>query len=90
MKKNKYILFSIVIMLVFLAEFFCLAWCRVQCDGRESKISEENARYKKLMNTQNDLKIERATLMSLNRLSKFAEKHLKLKSPTARQIILLP
>ena len=90
MKNNKYILFFIVIMFVFLAEWFCFAWCRVQYVGIEYKISDENTRYKKLDTIQNDLKIERAKLRSPNRLSQFAKKYLNLKEPTSEQIIILP
>jgi len=88
MKNNQYILFFI--MLLVLMEVFCLVWCRVQCVRTECKISEENKKYENLMEAQNALKIERAKLRSLNRLSRFAEKNLNLKEPTSGQIILLP
>jgi cell division protein FtsB len=75
---------------VFILEFFFFAWCRVQYLKTGYEISEETAKHEKLLLLQRNFKIELARLKSPERLSKIARSRLGLVAPTTGQTIIIP
>ncbi|MEA1899558.1 MAG: cell division protein FtsL [Thermodesulfobacteriota bacterium] len=79
-----------IIMAVFIAELLIYTWSRVQCIKSGYEISNENKKNRNLINLQNNLKVELARLKSPERLAKIAKNQLGLKTPTPKQIIIIP
>ena len=80
----------IVIMTVFIAELFLYTWCRVNCIGVGYEISKETQKQHELVALQTNLKIEMASLKSLERIAKIAKNQLGLVTPTQKQTIVIP
>ena len=79
-----------IIMGVFIAELLIYTWSRVQCVNTGYEISNENNKNRKLITLQNNLKVELARLKSPERLAKIAKNRLGLKTPTPKQMIIIP
>ncbi|MBC2695009.1 MAG: cell division protein FtsL [Desulfobacteraceae bacterium] len=79
-----------IIMAVFISELLIYTWSRVQCIKFGYEISNENNKNRNLINLQNNLKVELARLKSPERLAKIAKNQLGLKTPTPKQIIIIP
>jgi len=79
-----------IIMAVFIAELLIYTWSRVQCIKAGYEISNENNKNRNLINLQNNLKVELASLKSPERLAKIAKNQLGLKTPTPEQMIIIP
>ena len=79
-----------LIMVVFIGELFCYAWCRVQCIRIGYEITKESQQCEKLIRRQKNLKIELARLKSPNRIARIASKQLGLVMPTAENMIVIP
>lgn len=77
-------------MAVFISELLIYTWSRVQCIKFGYEISNENNKNRNLINLQNNLKVELARLKSPERLAKIAKNQLGLKTPTPKQIIIIP
>ena len=80
----------IVFMTVFIAELFLYTWCRVNCIGVGYEISKETQKQHELVALQTNLKIEMASLKSLERIAKIAKNQLGLVTPTQKQTIVIP
>jgi len=79
-----------IIMGFFIAELLIYTWSRVQCIKVGYEISNENNKNRNLINLQNNLKIEIASLKSPERLANIAKNKLGLKTPTPEQVIIIP
>ena len=77
-------------MAVFIAELLIYTWSRVQCVKVGYEISNENNKNRKLINLQNNLKVELARLKSPERLADIAINQLDLKTPTPEQMVIIP
>ena len=80
----------LILLGLFILEFFFFAWCRVQCAKTGYAISEETARHQKLLSLQRNFKIELARLKSPERLSRIARNRLGLISPESGCTIIIP
>ncbi|UCF92802.1 MAG: cell division protein FtsL [Desulfobacterales bacterium] len=89
-RSAKVTLMCIVLMGLFIGELLFYTWCRVQCVRTRYEISEENARYQRLMTLQDNLKIELAHLKSPRRIARIARTQLGLVTPSREQLILIP
>ena len=77
-------------MTVFIAELFLYTLCRVNCIGVGYEISKETQKQHELVALQTNLKIEMASLKSLERIAKIAKNQLGLVTPTQKQTIVIP
>jgi cell division protein FtsL len=77
-------------MVIFIAELFLYAWCRVNCIGVGYEISKATQNQQELIALQNNLKIELASLKSPERIAKIAKDQLGLMVPTKDQTIVFP
>ncbi len=92
-KKNRStrrVIIWFIIMAVFIAELLIYTWSRVQCVNSGYEISNVNKKNRNLINLQNNLKVELARLKSPERLAKIAKNRLGLKTPTPKQMIIIP
>ena len=80
----------IVFMSIFIAELFLYTWSRVNCIGVGYEISKETQKQHELVALQTNLKIEMASLKSLERIAKIAKNQLGLVTPTQKQTIVIP
>jgi cell division protein FtsL len=80
----------IILMVIFIVELFIYTWCRVNCIGEGYEISKETKKQQELIALQNNLRIELASLKSLERIAKIAKDQLGLKAPTKSQTIVIP
>ncbi len=79
-----------ILMSVFIIQLLFYTWCRVQCIQVGYEISKETAYHQRLLNFQNHLKTELATLRSPERLDSIAATRLGLVHPSSQQIVVLP
>ncbi|MBA3017229.1 MAG: cell division protein FtsL [Proteobacteria bacterium] len=93
-KKNalstRIVIIWFTVMAVFIAELLIYTWSRVQCVKAGYEISNENNKNRKLINLQNNLKVEIARLKSPERLADIARNQLGLKTPTLEQMVIIP
>jgi len=93
-KKNalstRIVIIWFTVMAVFIAELLIYTWSRVQCVKVGYEISNENNKNRKLINLQNNLKVELARLKSPERLADIARNQLGLKTPTLEQMVIIP
>ena len=80
----------LIFMAIFLGELLFFTWCRVQAIGTGYEISKETQRRQELINFQNNLKVELATLKSPERIAKIAKNQLGLVTPTPEQMMIIP
>ena len=78
-----------IILLIFLAELFVYTWSRVQCVGIGYEISQAADEHQELVELQNKLNIELATLKSLDRIGRIAHREFQLTMPKPEQIIVI-
>jgi len=79
----------LVLMLVFIGELLFYTYCRVGSTRLNVAISNERARNRELISTQDSLKVELARLKSPQRIAKIASEQFGLVMPDSGQIILL-
>ncbi|MCJ7616153.1 MAG: cell division protein FtsL [Desulfobacterales bacterium] len=93
-KKNalstRIVIIWFTVMAVFIAELLIYTWSRVQCVKVGYEISNENNKNRKLINLQNNLKVELARLKSPERFADIARNQLGLKTPTPEQMVIIP
>ena len=90
-KRNKTtIIFSMVVVTLFLAELFGYAWCRVQCVKIGYSITEATQNKEQLFALQERLGIELERLKSPNRIIRIAKTQIGLDMPDERQILQIP
>ena len=80
----------IFLMLLFIAELFAYAWCRVQWVRTGYEISQARNTQIRLKRMQHNLKVEIQRLKSPRRIAEIARKKLKLDMPTPNQVIIFP
>ena len=91
-KKNKQLKFTglwIVLLCLFLGEFFFYTWCRVNNVRLGYEVAQETEKRTKLLAYQENLKIELARLKSPERIARIATEQLGLSMPRAEQTIVL-
>lgn len=79
-----------LLMVIFLAELFGYAWCRVQCIRIGYEITKETQRHEQMVRLQKNLKIELARLKSPNRIAQIATQQLGLVMPTPEHMVVIP
>ena len=93
-KKREYnkksIIFSLLIISIFLAELYSYAWCRVQCVKIGYSISEATKEKEKSVALQERLNIELERLKSPNRIIYIAKTQFGLHMPEQSQIVQIP
>ncbi len=80
----------LVLLVVFIAELFFIAWCGTQSRKIESEIIAQTKKTARLSDIQDKLKIELARLKSPRRIAKIAKERLGLITPTPNQTIVIP
>lgn len=80
----------LIILLIFIFEFFFRTWCGVQCIRTGYEITAAEERQEELLEMQKSLKIERARLTAPQALARVAEERLDLKTPEPEQQVVLP
>ena len=80
----------LILLGIFILEFFFFAWCRVQYVTTGYDISRETAKHQKLLSLQRNFKIELARLKSPERLAQIAKNRFGLASPKTGQTIIIP
>jgi cell division protein FtsL len=85
----KITLIGIVLIAVFVGEFFVYAWIRVQCTHFGYEIAETRQEGKALLDLQKKLKLERAHLTSPERILKIATEQLGLVAHTPEQVVVI-
>lgn len=81
---------GLLLLSVFIVEFFFKTWCGVQCIRTGYAITEARNTQEELLNMQKNLKIELAHLNSEEILMPIARDKFKLTIPETEQIIILP
>ncbi len=80
----------VVLLLFLMGEFLFYTWCSVQCTKTEYGITEEQKKYKALLNLQKNLRVELAGLKSPDRIGRIARDQIGLVMPEPEQIIVIP
>ncbi len=75
---------------LFMTELFFYTWCRVQCVQVGIALSVERHKQQELSTLQNSLKIELARLKAPERVMRMAQERLGLRTPDAKQTIVVP
>lgn len=80
----------LLLLLLFLAEFFFHTWCGVQCIRTGYEITAAEKRQDELLEMQKSLQVELARLTAPQTLSHVAARRFNLKTPAPEQIVVLP
>lgn len=80
----------LLLLLIFLLEFFLRTWCGVQCIRTGYEITAAQKRQEELLETRRGLKMELARLTAPQALARVAEEKFELKTPQSAQIVVLP
>ncbi len=80
----------LIILVIFIIEFFFRTWCGVQCIRTGYEITAARERQEELLEMQKGLKIERARLTAPQALTYIAENRFGLQTPAPGQIVVLP
>jgi len=75
----------IVLMMVFMGQLLCYAWCRIQCINIGYEIQHQMNEYDQLILLQNTLKIELERLRSPDRIARIARNQLQMVTPSPQQ-----
>ena len=89
-RSPKLVIAYLVLLVVFIAELFFIAWCGIQGRKIESEIIAQTKKTARLSDNQDKLKIELARLKSPRRIAKIAKERLGLITPTPNQTIVIP
>lgn len=80
----------VIVVFVFVIELLFYAWCRVQYIRVGYEMSKATGSQEKLIELQNNLKMELELLKSPERIASIAKKQLNLVVPTPEQLIKMP
>ena len=80
----------IIVLFVFVIELLFYAWCRVQYIRVGYEMSKATESHEKLVDLQNNLKMELELLKSPERIASIAKKQLNLVVPAPEQLIKMP
>jgi hypothetical protein len=80
----------LLLMFVFIFEFFFRTWCGVQCIRTGYEITQAMERQEDMLEMKKNLKIEMARLTSPQNLGRIAEKRFDLAAPQPEQIVIIP
>ncbi len=86
----RHIGYSVVLMLLFLVEFFTRTWCGVQCIRTGYDISQATLKQQELIDLGKNLEIELGRLKSPQVLGGMAREKLNLTIPKPGQVIVVP
>lgn len=81
---------GVLFLVLFVAEFFLKTWCGVQCIRVGYEIADTLGKQERLVNMQQNLKIELVHLKSPQVLMTVAKEKLELTIPSPEQVIVLP
>ena len=87
---SRIIWISLLLLFVFIFEFFFRTWCGVQCIRTGYEITEAMERQEDMLEMKENLKIETARLKSPQALGLIAEKRFDLATPKPEQIVMIP
>ncbi|MCU0540108.1 MAG: cell division protein FtsL [Desulfobacterales bacterium] len=77
------------ILLVFIAELLVTTWVRVQCNNLGYEIAALNGETQRLVELQDNLRVELARLKSPQRITRIA-REMGLTMPAPAQVMVLP
>lgn len=80
----------LLLLFVFILEFFFRTWCGVQCIRTGYEITEAMEHQEAILDMKKNLKIEMARLTSPQTLGRIAENRFDLITPEPEQIVMLP
>ena len=80
----------LLLLFVFIFEFFFRTWCGVQCIRTGYEITDAMERQEDLLDMQENLKIELARLTSPETLGRIAETRFGLVTPGPDQVVVMP
>ncbi len=81
---------GILVLILFMAEFFFQTWCGVQCIRTGYELTEMETRRRELMAMQKNLKIEWIRLKSPQVLGRIAAEQFGLTIAGPDQIVMVP
>ncbi|MBU1170388.1 MAG: cell division protein FtsL [Proteobacteria bacterium] len=76
-------------LVVLTAELFVFTWSRVQCTATGYALTHQQDEHKRLLSLEKKLRIERAHLMSPDRIAAFAAQKIGLQMPEQNQILTI-
>ncbi|MFO7839288.1 MAG: hypothetical protein R6X08_07305 [Desulfosalsimonadaceae bacterium] len=80
----------LLLLLIFLVEFFFHTWCGVQCIRTGYEITAAEKRQEELLEMQKSLQVELARLTAPQSLSRAAARQFNLRTPEPEQMVVLP
>lgn len=80
----------LLLLFIFIFEFFLRTWCGVQCIRTGYEITGAMDRQEDLLDMQKNLKIELARLTSPQSLGRIAEARFGLETPKPEQVVVMP
>lgn len=87
---NKWVIFSIVMLLLFIGEMYLSTWVSVQCISVGYDINRLDKEYREHTAMRKNLEVEIALLKSPKRIAEETTRQRMLKMPTPEQIISIP
>lgn len=87
---DRTLLLWLAVLLLLTGEFFCFAWCRVQCVDLRFDLTRNTDLAANLAARQKDLKIELARLRSPTRIMDIARTRLDMVMPNTDQVEFIP
>lgn len=76
-------------LVVLTAELFVFTWSRVQCTSVGYALTHQQDEHNRLLSLEKKLRIERAHLMSPDRISDLATRKMGLQMPEQNQILTI-
>jgi len=80
----------LLLLFIFIFEFFFRTWCGVQCIRTGYEITDAMERQETLLDMQKNLEIELARLTSPQTLGRIAEARFGLVTPNPEQVVVMP
>ncbi|MDZ7830884.1 MAG: hypothetical protein U5L07_03950 [Desulfobacterales bacterium] len=80
----------LLLLFIFIFEFFFRTWCGVQCIRTGYEITDAMEHQEALLDMKKNLKIELARLTSPQNLGRIAEARFGLETPSPEQVVVMP
>lgn len=87
--RSTHTLLWVLCVLILTTELFVFTWARVQCTATSYAIHREQEEHKSLLSLEKKLRIERAHLLSPDRIASIATGTMDLQMPEQDQIITI-
>lgn len=87
--RSGYILLWAACVMMLTAELFVFTWSRVQCRSVAYELTRQQDEHSRLLSLEKKLRIERAHLMSPDRISDLATRSMGLQMPEQNQILTI-